>query len=371
MITQAGLQRCYRSLLLCYPARFRKQFGMEMQTVFTDALREAAPKGGWAVWLILWREIHDLPLAALRQHRSAWQAEEMKMEQNPGNSYIVSEIPSDASLPPRKATALEILAALVPLLVVGGSSLYNAARDIFYNNQGPGQVVQWSLAAHAVVLVGLGVGWWMRFPRWSYLYAGMALTFSAYWAGLAMNGWRILGVYFYEDNTRWGWRAWIPLLVLALVMLLLTRSLRPLREFFVAMWKDWSLLSLVLYGWLASLFLGLNLDSIELPHEFLQPVVMVLAFLGGVFLYMRASQPWKRALGLDIGLLLGVVVPILLGRIFYPEVNRYARFSDIAPDARFLYILMMSGWVLLWLGLVFFPALMRLLQRPKKAVPVA
>jgi len=272
-------------------------------------------------------------------------------------------LPREKSLP-AKASARDLFLALLPLLVWGAAWIYAAAEDIFPSMSHPGRAVQGFLVAHAVTLLGLGVGWWLRFPRWSYLSAGLAVTFSAYWAGLAMNGWRVLGMYFFEAHSSWSWRAWVPLLVLALIMLGLTRSLRPVKQFLVGMWADWSTLSLALYGWLVFLFMTIHLDSIELAYEFLQPVFMVLAFLGGVILYMRASNPWKRALGLDAGLFVGVLGVFGLGWIFYPEINHFISLDDVPLQAA--YILLLVGWVLIWLGLVFLPALLGLWRRPRK-----
>ena len=262
-----------------------------------------------------------------------------------------------------------LLAALLPLLVWGAAWIYAAAVDIFPGMSHPGGAIQWFLAAHTITLLGLGVGWWLKFPRWSYLFAGLAITFTAYWDNLGMNGWRILGYYFYEADSLWSWRAWVPLLVLAVIMLGLTRSLYPIKQFFVGIWKDWSNLSLALYGWLVFLLMTVHLDGIELKYEFLQPVFMLLAFLVGVILYMRATTPWKRALGLDAGLFVGVLGTLGLGRIFYPEVKHSPSLAEL--DQPVVYILLMGGWVILWLGLVFLPALLGLWRRAPKSLPQA
>ena len=257
---------------------------------------------------------------------------------------------------------------MLPLLAWGAAWVYAAAWDIFPGLSELGKPVQWYLAAHAITLVGLGVGWWLKFPRWSFLYAGLAVTFSAYWAGLAMNGWRVLGLYFLED-ARWSWRAWVPLLALVVIMLLLTRSLQPVRRFFTGIWQDWSRLSLVLYGWLVFLLVTINLDSIELVNEFWQPVLLIFACLGGVILYMSVTHPWRRALALDVGLFVGIGGAILLGRLFNPDVSQFARMSDVSEGGQAIYVLLMTGWVLVWLGLVFFPALLVLFQKTKKVAP--
>ena len=57
----------------------------------------------------------------------------------------------------------------------------------------------------AFVIV-LGLGWVKGFPRWSFPYWGIALALS--------------GLFF----DQWGWRAWIPVVLVAVIALLLARA---------------------------------------------------------------------------------------------------------------------------------------------------
>jgi hypothetical protein len=58
--------RLYAILLRLYPRGFCEEFGDEMYAVFSDALAEAAKRGGTALIVVCWREICDLPLALAR-----------------------------------------------------------------------------------------------------------------------------------------------------------------------------------------------------------------------------------------------------------------------------------------------------------------
>ena len=62
------LGRIYAGMLWVYPPRFRAQFGLEMQAVFSQMNSQAAKADGWALLVLILRELKDLPLAALRQH---------------------------------------------------------------------------------------------------------------------------------------------------------------------------------------------------------------------------------------------------------------------------------------------------------------
>jgi hypothetical protein len=340
-----------------------------MQDVFMQAVEDSAKEGIQSLVVVCLRELIDWPREVLKQYLFGWRMEVNFMDSPLNNYSEAGAALSDSDRFSRKSTAREVLAALIPLIAWGAAWIYAAARDIFPDMPGSSQPVPWYLSAFVVTLIGLGIGWWKNFPRWSYLYTGLVVTFSAYWSGLAMNGWNILGFYFIDDG-RWAWRAWIPFLVLVVFMLLITRSLSPVKQFFTGIWWDWSLLSFMLYGWLVTLFMTLILDGIEMPNEFWLPVWMVLAFLGSIVAYMRVDRSWQRALGLDIGLFAGVAGAIVLGRFFYSDVSNFASLAELSLQARTLYIILMAGWVVVWLGTVFAPAFILLFQKTKKVAPV-
>ena len=69
----------------------------------------------------------------------------------------------------------------------------------------------------AFLPIGFCIGWIQGFPRWSYPYVGQFLLFSLYMMRQPAPG-------FLLGKGLLGWRAWIPLLVIAVVSLLVTRS---------------------------------------------------------------------------------------------------------------------------------------------------
>lgn len=85
------------------------------------------------------------------------------------------------------------------------------------------------------------------FPRWSFPYWGMALAFSSLLVGAALPGLIVFGHTFGRGEL-WGWRAWIPVLTVAVIALLLTRVVRPLRQLVTGVWHDWTRLSFAFYG---------------------------------------------------------------------------------------------------------------------------
>jgi hypothetical protein len=366
MTTPELLKNGYHTLLKAYPAWFQAGFGREMDSVFAEALQSAYSEGWWAVCRLGWREIRDWPVAVSRQYWFGWHMEVTKMEKTNSRISNSQSLP-DVDGSTAKPSTLEIFAPLLLFLVWGAAWIYAAAWDIFPALQGLSSTFWGFLVAHAVTLIGMGVGWKLNFPRWSYLYVGMAVTFTIYWPWTGMIDWQFLVLDF--SGWRWPWLDWVPFLVLAAIMLVWTRSLQPVRQFFIGIWKDWSQLSLVFYAWLIYLLMTIQLDSIERPYEIWSVVWMVVAFLSGVVFYVLASTPWKRALGLDLGIFAGVGGVIFLGKLLNPDVQQFASYASIAPEHRPLYLLFMGGWVLVCLGLVFLPAVLVLFQRSKRVAP--
>lgn len=61
--------RLYRTLLWCYPARFRREYGAEMVGAFAEQVREARQHGGWPAETSIWlKTLFDLLLTAPREH---------------------------------------------------------------------------------------------------------------------------------------------------------------------------------------------------------------------------------------------------------------------------------------------------------------
>ncbi|MEX2264958.1 MAG: ABC transporter permease [Bryobacteraceae bacterium] len=59
----------YRTLLWCYPAPFRREYGTEMVGAFVEQMREARQQGGWRAEASIWlHTVFDLFLTAPREH---------------------------------------------------------------------------------------------------------------------------------------------------------------------------------------------------------------------------------------------------------------------------------------------------------------
>ena len=126
----------------------------------------------------------------------------------------------------------EVLAGMLPFLAFGlGMVIY----EILPRHLVVGPIGFWCyVALYVIGVIGLGIGWVKGFPRWAYPYAGLVLFIKGWWGDRDnLSGWLFIGL----ASTLLFW-------LMVGIVLLATRSLRPLGQFFKRIWRDWTLLSL-------------------------------------------------------------------------------------------------------------------------------
>lgn len=177
----------------------------------------------------------------------------------------------------------------------------------------PGWVRSFSglLLGGTIVLlpIGLCIGWIRRFPRWSYPYVVHSLIFSLYMMNVATPG-------FLFGREVWGWRAWIPLAVVAGVALLVTRSLHPLRKLFTNIWDDWTLLTFGLFGFMP-LLIAVVFDEMDRLYSLYFMVILTLLMVGTAFLYMRRPDHRERISILLIGIFLTITLAMAAPAVYW------------------------------------------------------
>jgi hypothetical protein len=333
----------YARLLRLYPATFYREFGGEMKAVFADALADTRSRG--PLGLLSWcgREFVTLPRALAQAHWQALSGEETLMER------LSPFTRRKAGVEPPGATPRAIWAGTLPFLLAG---LLVVLQAFYYPGLVPGlsHNAQLDLALHALLLLGLGVGWAYRFPRWSYGYLGIILMSSLWLGGTATPGLQLFGYSFGREQ--WGLRGWLPLLALAMAMLLLTRSRQPLAQLVRGVREDWTRLSFALYGAVTWLMRIVFFDSKgwynDSRYLLLNLLALTLLFSVGALLYMQQRQGWRRVLALQTALLL--VFPLE-----WLATSMDGSFGPFpwTPTALGLYLLLIGLWVTppLWPGL--------------------
>jgi hypothetical protein len=352
-----GLVRLHGLLLRLYPAGFRHQFGDEMTDAFAQSLAERRRQGSRAMATVCLRELVHLPVSLWREHWHEY-AYRGRRIMNGADLNPTGELDAGTVAPP--ASRADIAAAVFPFVLIG---LMFILKGLDYHLHHPRQLwlvsgVTGYLIVHGLLLVGLGAGWALRFPRWSYPYLGVTLITSGWLAGVVTRGYELFGYTF--GSERWGWRAWVPMLVLAAVMLLVTRSVGPLRALFRGIWDDWTRLPLAFYAALTWLWLGVAYDNKtwydQTAYLPLDLFVLTLLIVAGTYFHMRARRPVMRVLALQAVALFYVpmsgVVEVLTGRfeLSWPV--------NVAP---WLF------WLLIWSAAMFLPGLLGWARRGQGA----
>ena len=160
-----------------------------------------------------------------------------------------------------------------------------------------------------VLPVGMCIGWILNFPRWSYPYVGHTLVFSLYMTNVATPG-------FLFGREIWGWRAWIPLLVIAGIALIITRSLHPILKLFTNIWNDWTLLTFGLFGFMPLLVL-IAFDEMDRLYSLYFMILITLLMCGTAFLYMRANIQRGKIFALFTGILLITVISLITPTLYW------------------------------------------------------
>jgi len=312
--------RLFAWLLRLYPRPFRDEFGEEMTAVFLEVFSDVQQRRRLSLLIWCGREFTGLITAIMREQWLNLRQENAIMNQ------IIFVNPSHDADDAEAETPLAIIAGIFPFILFGLMFTLKGLdyhRPLFWMRHS----MYGYLIVHALLLIGLGIGWAKDFPRWSYAYLGVSVMTSIWLAGVATVGLQLFGYTFGREA--WGWRGWVPLLALMAVMLLITRSLQPLAGLFQGIRRDWTRLSFALYAALTWLFLGVAYDNktwyIQTLYLPLNLFLLTLVITGGAFFYMRGRRQWRRTLALPAAFILHAPISAL--------VTTLAGFSGPPPTA--------------------------------------
>ena len=340
----ATLISIYSKLLLLYPRSFRKEFGEEMQVVFSDSVHEAVKDGIPALTCVCLRELAGLPLIILQEFWHEFQRKETIM--------VTNKDPGQKSITAGRASHWDALIATLPFVLFGIASMIGKIRAPFWG-------IYADLAFYAIVLLGLLIGLIKGVPGWAYSYLGWSLVFGWWWSSMGTEGLKIFG--FQIDY--WSWQIWPPLLVTIGIALLWTRSFLPLRQLVRGIWQDWTLLSLAMYAFLG--FLMQLYDENHSPYLIGFMIISTLATSASVWAFMRSS----KAAGRFIALLTGFVASLAIARIcettwdFAGYYGLPARPPAPWYDSVFEFMVI----AVVWSGILIWPATIGLLRHSRSS----
>jgi hypothetical protein len=298
--------RLYAILLRLYPRQFRDEFGDEMQSIFTEALTEAAQRGHLVLIQTCVRELLNLPGAILREYL---QARRISMENQSRVSWLELSV---AAIPFLLYLVLPVVEELrlgwggVPFLFLLGGLVIVMIVGLFKG------VPRWSLPAIGLMLAilnylalgvfGMAVVMVILEPLFGisgFLLPLFAPTLVPIFRTIFGSGFLYLGI--------------IPL---SLIIILVSAYIKPLLPFFQRIREDWTLFPFTLYGIMPlAIFISFDEYQGSAPYE----IGMGLCLLAGVWLYLRISQSWGRILVLGIGITLAMAVEAIGKWILIPS----------------------------------------------------
>ena len=199
----------------------------------------------------------------------------------------------------------------------------------------------------AFLPIGFCIGWIQGFPRWSYPYVGQFLLFSLY-----MMRQPTPGVLFGKGLLRW--RAWIPLLVIAVLSLLVTRSFYSLKRFLINISADWTVLTFGMFGFMP-LLIAIIYDEMDRLYSLYFMVVLTLLMVVTVIVYMQSSNHKKRVSALVVGIFLTTTIAVS-GPAWFWFNQMKATFWPVVIAGIVIYLIMFS------------PALIGIFHKPVQTV---
>jgi hypothetical protein len=324
------ITRVYGLLLRLYPRQFRVEFGDEMQSVFANAVNDAARRGLTPVLMVCAREMWELPRNVVREHWRSLQKENGRMDDT-------------AALDDHPSSWLGTLIGAFPFLLFGPITVLLAYPYPYPAWRTPGEFVALarSIIYPLVMLIGLAAGWRARWPRWSFPYLCVSILLLDHWiaqsgGGLAQSvvprvfgleqEWPLFGQFVQS-------LAFYVLVPVAVLMLM--RTIGWLRPLYLRIRQDWTQLSFGLSVVSALMLSGVDYD--EDPQLTLAVILPGVIVLLSAVAHLRSTNKIQRVLSLLLGLLMAVAVSIwrhwyyilygmfLAGIVFLPALLELSR----------------------------------------------
>lgn len=256
----------------------------------------------------------------------------------------------------RHCSWVETLAGLIPFLFIG---LWSIVLALLAFPPPPWQLIAYVgplVAGYVMMLIGLGVGWARGFPRWSYAYVLCVPLFSLYVSIAACSAiWSyayLLCVPLFSSL--------IPLAVMAIVVLVVTRSRPPLARLVTNVWRDWTRLSFALYS-LVPILMWLAFDEVADRYVLPFMIALTLILAGGALAYLRSTRAWQRVTALLASTVLARVVATTGTKVYW---NTHPEPWMTGPPVPWYGIVRASATSgALLLAFLFAPALLGLLRR--------
>ena len=227
-------------------------------------------------------------------------------------------VPSVQKIERKPEQRLGIVLGVLPFLLMGLASLLTQAPVAVTTTLPVVQILGgiFSFGGYLVILYGLFRGWLLGFPRWVYPYLVYGIMFAVFISNASTPGLIIFGVPLFGTEL-WGWRAYVPLGIVAVLALLLSRPpWANLVRLGKAVWKDWTRISFGLYG-LMIMATEVSMDEVERSFRFPPILLAVVLVILGALGYMSLVKSWQRMAALLVCAGLSIVIMLAAADYFW------------------------------------------------------
>jgi hypothetical protein len=340
----------YSRSLGLYPRRFENEFADEMLVVFKYSFEDALNKGTLQTLSFCLKEFGGLPFHILREFWHDFERREPVM--------VTSEKMELASTRSVKASHWEAFLSALPFALFGVVCMIGKIRV-------PWVGIYVYLTFYIFVLLGLLIGLVKAFQRWAYSYLGWSFVYAWLWTNMHTNGLNLFGYTF--GNEAWGWRIWVPLFITIGISILLTRSVRPLRELVLGFWQDWTLLSLATYSFVG--FMMVLYDEVRAPYTIAFMTASTLVICASVWIFMRSANRLHRFFTLIAGFFTGLLIDRICAATW--DFNDYYGLPAQPPTPWYSSLLEIIFYTVLWSPIVWLPALVGLFKSTFNTEPTS
>jgi len=291
-----------RASLALYPKHYRREYGEERACILRLALEEAAGGGPLRLFQFCIREWRDLPLSLFREHIKELR---LRMESN------------DTDLQNIREPGYTLWVGILPFVLLG----IMAVAFEFPREWGNAELFRTlggvlMFGGYLIILIGLLFGALAGFPRWSFPYLIYSIVFALYVSHAATPGLTVFNIEMWGREL-WGWRAWVPLgIVIVLVLLVNRHPWQLLKSLWKGVVKNWSHLTFGLYG-LLPLFIFIGLDEMDNAYSFPAAVGGAIFILTGAILYLRLKSRFWRTFSLFLFAYFGILVIMATSNFYW------------------------------------------------------
>jgi hypothetical protein len=222
--------------------------------------------------------------------------------------------PASPQPDPPSTQFAKIFLGVTPLVLTGLTCILLAQPANYRTENSLGGFL--FIGGYLIILVGLALGALRGFPRWAHAYPLYAVFFPLYLSQGSTPGLVFFNVEMWGREV-WGWRAWVPLALTLLLIMLLTRSpFQALLSYWRSIRQDWTQLAFGIYNLLPFILLIFS-DEVEISYVIPVLSASLIVLLAGALMYLTAGSTLGRMAALLSCAFLAVSASTAMNQVYW------------------------------------------------------